>query len=299
MALININKSFIKIPWNKRAVAYYILLLLNTFLYTLIFEEPRIALYDFSQKDIALTIILVSIFNLFMFFLLMIFKWVFIIINPILYYIGAVGFIYADKFHLDTNIYSAPKFLLHNTISSSISSNLSYTIFITSMFLLGLFFGLIRFFFAKDKSIIRKGQIFAFIFICASISYSFLYNNIKYTNIQPYAFLKGAKDYLVTSVIYKIQFKDRKDMITAQKTDDNITGVVVLLDKISNRLYSSNNKAITFMIKENIIKYNGFKSEFNNNNITRSAVMTGAAADKINNYTDSTSFISRFKKCRL
>ena len=88
MALININKSFIKIPWNKRAVAYYILLLLNTFLYTLIFEEPRIALYDFSQKDIALTIILVSIFNLFMFFLLMIFKWVFIIINPILYYIG-------------------------------------------------------------------------------------------------------------------------------------------------------------------------------------------------------------------
>lgn len=295
MALINMNKSFIKIPWNKRAVAYYILLLLNTFLYTLIFEEPRIVLHNFSQQEMALTIILVSIFNLFIFFLLMVFKWVFVIINPILYYIGAVGFIYADKFHLDTNIYSAPKFLLHNTISSSISSNLSYTIFITSMFLLGLFFGLIRFFFAKDKSVIRKGQIFAFIFIFASISYSFLYNNIKYTNIQPYAFLKGAKDYLVTSLIYKIQFKDRKDMITAQKTDDNITGIVILVDKISNKLYSSNNKAITFMIKENIIKYNGFKSEFNNNNITRSAVMTGAAADKINNYTDSTSFISVLK----
>ena len=290
MALINMNKSFIKIPWNKRAVAYYILLLLNTFLYTLIFEEPRIVLHNFSQQEMALTIILVSIFNLFIFFLLMVFKWVFVIINPILYYIGAVGFIYADKFHLDTNIYSAPKFLLHNTISSSISSNLSYTIFITSMFLLGLFFGLIRFFFAKDKSVIRKGQIFAFIFIFASISYSFLYNNI-----QPYAFLKGAKDYLVTSLIYKIQFKDRKDMITAQKTDDNITGIVILVDKISNKLYSSNNKAITFMIKENIIKYNGFKSEFNNNNITRSAVMTGAAADKINNYTDSTSFISVLK----
>ena len=134
MALINMNKSFIKIPWNKCAVAYYILLLLNTFLYTLIFEEPRIVLHNFSQQEMALTIILVSIFNLFIFFLLMVFKWVFVIINPILYYIGAVGFIYADKFHLDTNIYSAPKFLLHNTISSSISSNLSYTILLLQCF---------------------------------------------------------------------------------------------------------------------------------------------------------------------
>ena len=295
MALINLNKPFLKIPWSKRAVSYYILLLLNTFLYALIFDEPRLMLYEYSPKDIALIIICAALFNLFLFFILMLSKWVFVIVNPLLYYFGAVGVIYADKFHLDTTILSAPKFLLHNTISSSISSNFAYILFITLMFLLGLGLGFLRFFFARDKSVIRRGQVFALIFIISSITYSFLYNNFSNVSIQPYAFLKGAKDYLVTSLIYKIQFKDRKDMITAQKTDDNITGIVILVDKISNKLYSSNIKAITFMIKENIIKYNGFKSEFNNNNITRSAVMTGAAADKINNYTDSTSFISVLK----
>ena len=269
MALINLNKPFLKIPWSKRAVSYYILLLLNTFLYTLIFDEPRLMLYEYSPKDIALIIICAALFNLFLFFILMLSKWVFVIVNPLLYYFGAVGVIYADKFHLDTTILSAPKFLLHNTISSSISSNFAYILFITLMFLLGLGLGFLRFFFARDKSVIRRGQVFALIFIISSITYSFLYNNFSNVSIQPYAFLKGAKDYLVTSLIYKIQFKDRKDMITAQKTDDNITGIVILVDKISNKLYSSNNKAITFMIKENIIKYNGFKSEFNNNNITQ------------------------------
>ena len=276
MALINLNKPFLKIPWSKRAVSYYILLLLNTFLYTLIFDEPRLMLYEYSPKDIALIIICAALFNLFLFFILMLSKWVFVIVNPLLYYFGAVGVIYADKFHLDTTILSAPKFLLHNTISSSISSNFAYILFITLMFLLGLGLGFLRFFFARDKSVIRRGQVFALIFIISSITYSFLYNNFSNVSIQPYAFLKGAKDYLVTSLIYKIQFKDRKDMITAQKTDDNITGIVILVDKISNKLYSSNNKAITFMIKENIIKYNGFKSEFNNNSTSFISVLKNA-----------------------
>ena len=63
MALINLNKPFLKIPWSKRAVSYYILLLLNTFLYTLIFDEPRLMLYEYSPKDIALIIICAAFLN--------------------------------------------------------------------------------------------------------------------------------------------------------------------------------------------------------------------------------------------
>ena len=116
MAIININKQFLKIPWSKRAFSYYVLLLLNTFLYTLIFDEPRIQLMNLNHYNTALIITLAALFNLVLFFLLMLSKWVFIIVNPVLFYIGSVGALYADKFHLDTTEHSATKFLLHNTI---------------------------------------------------------------------------------------------------------------------------------------------------------------------------------------
>ena len=47
MALFNINKKFLKIPWSKRAFSYYILLLLNSFLYTLIFAIIATLVYYF------------------------------------------------------------------------------------------------------------------------------------------------------------------------------------------------------------------------------------------------------------
>ncbi len=70
MAIININKQFLKIPWSKRAFSYYVLLLLNTFLYTLIFDEPRIQLMNLNHYNTALIITLAALFNLVLFFCL-------------------------------------------------------------------------------------------------------------------------------------------------------------------------------------------------------------------------------------
>lgn len=295
MALINLNKPFVKIPWSKRAVSYYILLILNTFLFTLIFDEPRIKLFEYSQNQMALIITCAALFNLFLFFILMVYKWVFIIVNPVLFYFGAVGAVYADKFHLDTNLYSAPKFLATNIIASSISTDFESSAFITFMFLLGLILGLIRFFFAKDRSVIRKGQIFALIFIISSITYTVLYDNYKNFKIQPYAFFAGTKDYAVSYIVNSFQSKKRIDALSLKKSDDNITGVIILLDKLSSYPFTNNSEAMPVINKENIILFNNVKSEFANNYYTRSAVITGATAEKTMSYKDNTSILSILK----
>lgn len=294
MAIININKQFLKIPWSKKAFSYYILLLLNTFLYTLIFDEPRIQLLNLDQHNTALIITLAALFNLVFFFLLMLSKWVFIIINPVLFYIGSVGAVYADKFHLDTTEYSATKFLLHNTIKSSISENTTYTVFITLMFLLGLALGFIRFFFARDKSVIRRGQAFAVIFLIAVICYTNLYNNFNQFVLQPYAFFKGVKNYTISYLSYKFSADIRQDKINAVKTDDNITGVVILIDKLANAPFKETSSQMLSLGSRTIILDN-VKTDYANNYSTRSAVLTGAAAENINDINNSKSFISMFQ----
>lgn len=294
MAIININKQFLKIPWSKRAFSYYILLFLNTFLYTLIFDEPRIQLLNLDQYNTALVITLAALFNLVLFYLLMLFKWVFVIINPVLFYIGSVGAVYADKFHLDTTEYSATKFLLHNTIKSSISENTAYTIFITLMFLLGLTFGFIRFFFARDKSIIRRGQVFAAIFIISVICYTNLYNNFSQFTIQPYAFFKGVKNYTLSYLSYKFSADKRQDKINISKTDDNITGIVILIDKLSNAPFKQAGTQMP-LTSSSIIIFDNVTTDYANNYSTRSAVLTGAAAENINDINNCKSFISIFQ----
>lgn len=295
MALININKEFLKIPWSKRAFSYYILLLLNTLLYTLIFDEPRIELLKLDQSETAILITLAALFNLMLFFLLMLSKWVFVIINPVLFYIGSVGAVYADKFKIDTTEYSATKFLLHNTIKSSISENTTYTIFITLMFLLGLVLGLIRFFFARDKSVIRRGQVFAVVFLIATISYTNIYNHFNQFTLQPYAFLKGVKNYTISYLSYKVSADKRQDKVHVVKTDDNITGVVILLDKLSNNPFKKNNVTMP-LTGRSVLVFDNVITDYANNYSTRSAVLTGAAAENINDINNSTSFISLFKK---
>ena len=281
MALININKQFLKIPWSKRAFSYYVLLLLNTFLYTLIFDEPRIQLLNLDQYNTALLITLAALFNLVLFFLLMLSKWAFIIINPVLFYIGSVGAVYADKFHLDTTEYSATKFLLHNTIKSSISENTTYTVFITLMFLLGLALGFVRFFFARDKSVIRRGQVFAVIFLISVICYTNIYNNFNQFTLQPYAFFKGVKNYTLSYLSYKFSADKRQDKVNASKVDDNITGVVILLDKLSSTpfKYAGSQMPLT---SSSVIILDNVTTDYKNNYSTRSAVLTGAAAENIN-----------------
>lgn len=293
MAIININKQFLKIPWSKKAFSYYILLLLNTFLYTLIFDKPRIQLLNLDQYDTALLITLAALFNLVLFYLLMLSKWVFIIINPVLFYIGSVGAVYADKFHLDTTEYSATKFLLHNTIKSSISENTTYTVFVTLMFLLGLAFGFIRFFFARDKSVIRRGQVFAVIFLISVICYTNIYNNFNQFVLQPYAFFKSVKNYTISYLSYKFSANIRQDKINAVKTDDNITGIVILLDKLANTPFKETSSQISSGSR--IIILDNVKTDYANNYSTRSAVLTGAAAENINNINNSKSFISMFQ----
>lgn len=294
MALINVQKQFLKIPWNKRAVSYYILLILNTFLYTLLFDEPRINLLNLTPYNTAILITLTALFNLVLFFILMLSKWVFIIINPVLFYIGSVGALYADKFHLDTTEYSSVKFLLHNTIKSAISENTTNIIFITLMFLLGLTIGFIRFFFARDTSVIRKGQAFAIIFLIAVICYTNLYNNFNQFTMQPYAFLKGIKTYTVSNISYKLSAKKRHDKVNGVKVDDNITGVVILIDKLAN-IPLNNTTQLMPLTHKNITIINNVKTDYINNYITRSAVLTGATAENINDINNSKSFISIFK----
>ncbi|MDE7315683.1 MAG: hypothetical protein K2N11_08290, partial [Mucispirillum sp.] len=271
----------------------YILLLLNTFLYTLIFDKPRIQLLNLDQYDTALLITLAALFNLVLFYLLMLSKWVFIIINPVLFYIGSVGAVYADKFHLDTTEYSATKFLLHNTIKSSISENTTYTVFITLMFLLGLAFGFIRFFFARDKSVIRRGQVFAVIFLISVICYTNIYNNFNQFVLQPYAFFKSVKNYTISYLSYKFSANIRQDKINAVKTDDNITGIVILLDKLANTPFKETSSQISSGSR--IIILDNVKTDYANNYSTRSAVLTGAAAENINDINNSKSFISMFQ----
>lgn len=294
MTIININKQFLKIPWSKRAFLYYVLLMLNTFLYTLIFDEPRIQLLNLDQYNTALIITLAALFNLVLFFLLMLSKWAFIIINPVLFYIGSVGAIYADKFHLDTTEYSATKFLLHNTIKSSISENTTYTVFITLMFLLGLSLGFVRFFFARDKSVIRRGQVFAVIFLISVICYNNIYNNYNQFTLQPYAFFKGVKNYTISYLSYKFSADIRQNKINASKTDDNITSVVILIDKLSNAPFKQTGYQ-THLTNGSIIILDNVTTDYANNYSTRSAVLTGAAAENINDINNSKSFISVFQ----
>lgn len=294
MAIININKQFLKIPWSKRAFLYYVLLMLNTFLYTLIFDEPRIQLLNLDQYNTALIITLAALFNLVLFFLLMLSKWAFIIINPVLFYIGSVGAVYADKFHLDTTEYSATKFLLHNTIKSSISENTTYTVFITLMFLLGLSLGFVRFFFARDKSVIRRGQVFAVIFLISVICYNNIYNNYNQFTLQPYAFFKGVKNYTISYLSYKFSADIRQNKINASKTDDNITSVVILIDKLSNAPFKQTGYQ-THLTNGSIIIFDNVTTDYANNYSTRSAVLTGAAAENINDINNSKSFISVFQ----
>ncbi len=292
MSLIKINKPFLKIPWNKPAIAYYVLMTLNTFLYTLIFDTPRIYLYNLTHKEEALILLLFALFNLFLFFLLMLSKWVFIIINPVLFYIGAVGYIYADKFYIDTDMYSAPTFLLHHTITASNPITIYHYIFLISMFLTGLSLGIIRFIFAVDKSVIRRGQAFAFIVIISIFSYTYLYNNYNHITMQPFAFIKGVKDYTVSSISYKIYAGKRQNISSAVKTQDNITGIVILLDKLNKDIFTKYNSYLTKQY--DFITFSNFKTEFTNHYNTRSAVLTGATADKINNIINNRSFMALF-----
>ena len=294
MALFNINKKFLKIPWSKRAFSYYILLLLNSFLYTLIFDEPRIQLLNLNQSDTALLITLTALFNLFLFFILMLSKWVFVIVNPVLFYIGSVGAIYADKFHIDTTEYSSARFLLHNTIKSSISENYSYTLFITLMFLLGLALGFVRFFFARDKSVIRRGQVFASIFIIAVLSYTIIYNNFNQFTMQPYAFIKGIKQYTISYISNKISASKRIDKVKAEKIDDNITGIVILIDKLSGNPFKRNKNILQLTHDHNVIVFDNVKTDFANNYNTRSAILTGTTAENLKNINESKSFLSMF-----
>ena len=88
------------------------------------------------------------------------------------------------------------------------------------------------------------------------------------------AFLSGAKNYTVSSIIYSFQTSDREDNIKLTKTDDNITGVVILLDKLSSIPFKENPDIMPVIKKEKIILFNDIKSEFNSSMNTRSATKT-------------------------
>ena len=162
------------------------------------------------------------------------------------------------------------------------------------MFLLGLALSFVRFFFARDKSVIRRGQVFAVIFLISVICYTNIYNNFNQFTLQPYAFFKGVKNYTLSYLSYKFSADKRQDKVNAVKVDDNITGVVILLDKLSSTpfKYAGSQMPLT---SSSVIILDNVTTDYKNNYSTRSAVLTGAAAENINDINNSKSFISLFK----
>ncbi len=135
---------------------------------------------------------------------------------------------------------------------------------------------------------------FAVIFLISVICYNNIYNNYNQFTLQPYAFFKGVKNYTISYLSYKFSADIRQNKINASKTDDNITSVVILIDKLSNAPFKQTGYQ-THLTNGSIIILDNVTTDYANNYSTRSAVLTGAAAENINDINNSKSFISIFQ----
>lgn len=236
-------KVFTKVKWDKQSIIYYLLLLFTSLFYGAFFNDNRIKLLSENNTiDISLTLYSIS-FCLLLFFVLILSKYIFAISVPILFYIGAISNIYASKFYLDTDKYTAPLFTSENTVSYifNLPENLIYIIF---MFIIGVLIAILRFF-VNDNSTIRKGQIFAIIVI---LFFMALKNSqetdLKYSPM-PASYFTSVKNYYTQKLHIKFFHKD-KNIEFKNTNENNINIIYISIDKLSDNLFENHiNNSLT------------------------------------------------------
>lgn len=276
-------RFFTKTPWDSKAAAYYTLLALATVIYAILTDYARADAAASGPKDAAFLIISSACCVLPLFFILAISKWVFTVFMPFIFYIGAMGHIYAKTYLFDTTYKTAPLFFKNGTVSS-IAADPDMAAFMGGMFALGLAIGLIRFFYVKDKSAVRKGQAFAAILIVAGIAAAFIKE--KYPNFipQPYAYM-GAMQKFATDKVYGIFFKDEREKSLASGGNE-VTGVLIFADKLSgNKKYAPGNG--------NVIE--NFSQNFGSPRHNLLSALTGAGKNEAAGITVYPTLLSDFK----
>ena len=295
MALINVNTKFEKVPWNKYAILHYALLIFIILIYSVLFEIPRIQLVTSESSKIILYVLMSAGISSIFFFFLYLSKWINLIILPLIFYYGALSKIYADNFLLDTTTYTAPMFFNTSAAFSLINENSSYAVYLILIFIFGLILALIRFFFAIDNSVTRRGQAFAIAVLISLATFSITGKKEEFKS-NPLIFFSSVSNFLTDYITSSIQSKNRIESITGNKTDDNITGIVVFVDKLSDAFLKNNSKNI--LNKYESSNYNiihSIKRQYKNIENNRAAIYTAANLENINRYITNKSFQSVIK----
>ena len=284
---MNKYKIFTKTPWDKKAAIFYTLLLFLSIIYALFFDAPRVDATTYG-KNATLLIVACASLCLPLFFLLMLSRWVFIVIAPLLFYIGAVSRVYAVNYLLNVTPNTAPLFF-NNSVIGKFAENPENAAFLGGMFTLGLAAGFIRFFYAKDAYVIRKGQAFAIILILAAIGADFLRKNYPQFTPQPYAYV-GAMQKYATEKVMNYFFYPKFIETTANKGDD-VLGIIIFADKLSSDAdYSGFETSEKFYVNKN------FSPNFINFRHNFLSAFTGAGKNNPNGVTDGELLISILKK---
>lgn len=224
-------RVFTKVPWDKRSIIYYVLLLFVSCLYPALFEGPRIKIISESAS-----LMVASIFcSLFVFFLLMLSKYVFVVSCPILFYLGAISRLYASELHLGTTAKTAPLFTSNETAAFFLSSS-ENGIYLVSMFFLGLAIGAVRFF-AADSSAVRRGQIFAVIVILAAGSARYMTETDKNFIPMPAAYVTSIQRYM-SDGLHRTFFAKKKEPLKATQGITDTAVVLIVFDRMSDAYFN-------------------------------------------------------------
>lgn len=278
-------RIFTKTPWDRKSAAYYTLLALVSIFYAAFLDGARIDIVSSNPKDWALLATSAGLYCLPLFFLLMLSRWAFLICVPILFYIGSIGRIYASEYLLNTHYKTAPLFF-DNMVVAAITKNPENAALIAIIFALGLVAGIVRFVYARDTSTTRKGQAFAVILILAGAATGFV--NEKYPDFtpQPYAYI-GAMQRYATERTSDLIFKTKRTNSDAQ-AGDNVTGVLIFVDKLSN--------SSIYMNKNNMLMSRNFTQNFGSRRHNLVSGLTGASKEQPNGLTEFSTILADFKK---
>lgn len=278
-------RVFTKTPWDRKSAVYYTLLAFVSAFYPVIFDYARIDPLASGAKDAAILVLCAASYCLPLFFVLMLSRWVFVFTMPILFYIGAVGRIYAVDYLFNTGEKTAPLFF-DNTVISIMAKNPENAAFIGGMFALGLAAGLVRFFYAKDSSVIRRGQAFAVMLIMAAAATTYIRENYKVYLPQPYAYINSMQKYLNDKAYYLLFSNNRSE--SEAHGYDNVTGVVIFIDKLSG-LAADNITELTYKSGE-------LKPNFSVERHNILSALTGASTETPQGIIEFPTIISAFNK---
>lgn len=278
-------RVFTTTPWDRKSASYYTLLAFVSAFYAVVFDYVRIDTFAIEPKDAAILVLCSASYCLPLVFALMLSRWVFVLSAPLLFYIGAVGRIYTEDYLFDTGTKTAPLFF-DNTVISAMAKNPDNAAFIGGMFALGLAVGLVRFFYAKDTSVIRRGQAFAVMLVMTAAATTYIRENYKPYLPQPYAYIASMQQYLNDKAYYMVFNSARSE--TEVTGYDNVTGVVIFIDKLAG-LAADNMTELTY-------KSGNLKPNFGIDRHNTLSALTGASTQMPQGITLFPTIISVFNK---